>query len=174
MIGLCRGRPAAAVLCLLVAACGLAAPAGAEAPPNAPAEPPPNRPEPTAKDLRTTDKVRAADAKRDGYKSPTGVAFSRDGQTAYVTCHTADTLAVIDAAAGKKVAEVPVGRAPTGVAVAPDGKTVYVAGTLLVGWWSKRQAADAGGYLLGGRLRWRRPVGRTQRAASLRQERTLR
>jgi len=130
MTGLCRGRPAAAVLCSLVAACALAAPAGAEALPKAPAEPPPKRPEPTAKDLRTTDKVRAADAKRDGYKSPTCIAFSRDGQTAYVTCHTADTLVGIDAKAGEVLGEVPVGRAPTGVAVAPDGKTVYVAGTL--------------------------------------------
>lgn len=63
------------------------------------------------------------------YKSPTWIAFSPDGKRAYVTCHTADSLCVIDAAGGKVVAEVPVGRRPTGVAAGRNGKLVFVANT---------------------------------------------
>lgn len=63
------------------------------------------------------------------YKSPTCIAFSPDGRFAYVTNHTADTLAVVETAAGKVAAEVPVGRSPTGVAAGPDGALVFVAQT---------------------------------------------
>jgi YVTN family beta-propeller protein len=64
------------------------------------------------------------------YKSPTCIAFSPNGRFAFVTNHTANTLAAVDTEAGKVVAEVPVGRAPTGVAVSPDGGIVFVAHTL--------------------------------------------
>jgi len=64
------------------------------------------------------------------YKSPTCVAFSPDGRFVFVTNHTANTLAVVEAAAGKVVAEISVGRAPTGVAVSPDGALAFVANTL--------------------------------------------
>ncbi len=77
------------------------------------------RPMPTAKPA----------AARLRYRSPTCVAIAPDGKLAYVTCHTADSVAVIDTAAGKVIAEVPVGRGPTGIAVSGDGRTVFVANT---------------------------------------------
>ena len=70
-----------------------------------------------------------AAAKQPVYKSPTCVALSPDGKFAYVTNHTADTLAVIDTAARKVIAGIPVGRGPTGLAAGPDGRLVYVANT---------------------------------------------
>jgi len=66
---------------------------------------------------------------RTSYKSPTGVAFSVDGGRVYVTNRTANTLSVIDAGAGKVVAEIRVGRGPTGVAASPGGRWVYAACT---------------------------------------------
>ena len=68
-------------------------------------------------------------AKQPVYKSPTCIAFAPDGKVAYVTNHTAGTVAVIDPADGKVIAEVKVGRGPTGIAVSPDGGFVYVANT---------------------------------------------
>jgi len=68
-------------------------------------------------------------SKQAPYKSPTGIAFGPGGRWAYVTNRTADTLSVIDAATGKVVSEVRVGRGPTGVAASGDGKWVYVANT---------------------------------------------
>jgi YVTN family beta-propeller protein len=73
--------------------------------------------------------LKPAAAKQPVYKSPTCVALSPDGKFAYVTNHTADTLAVIDTAARKVIAEITVGRGPTGLAAGPDGRLVYVANT---------------------------------------------
>ncbi|MFC1806295.1 YncE family protein, partial [Planctomycetota bacterium] len=73
--------------------------------------------------------VALAGAKQPKYKSPTCIAFSPQGNLAYVTNHTADSVSVIDAASGKVAAEVPVGRGPTGIAASADGKWVYVANT---------------------------------------------
>ncbi|MDP6637065.1 MAG: beta-propeller fold lactonase family protein [Phycisphaerae bacterium] len=69
----------------------------------------------------------SAGAERPKYKSPACIAFSPKGRFAYVTNHTADTLGVIDTAAGGLVGEIPVGRGPWGVVASPDGKTVFVA-----------------------------------------------
>lgn len=71
----------------------------------------------------------AAAGRQAAYASPTGVAFAPNGRRVYVTNRTANTVSVIDAAAGKVVAEVRVGRGPAGVAVSPDGKWVYAANT---------------------------------------------
>ena len=72
----------------------------------------------------------AQDGQPPVYKSPMGVVFSPDGAAAYVTNHSAHTLAVIDVAGRTVVKEIPVGRSPTGVAVTPDGAVVLVANTL--------------------------------------------
>ena len=61
------------------------------------------------------------------YKSPACIAFSPDGRFAYVTQHTADSLGVIDTAAGKLIAEIPTGRGPWGVVVSPSGKMAFTA-----------------------------------------------
>jgi len=132
MIGRRWIRLAGAVAGVVLPAACLTVLVAAEAPPTPPAKPAPKQPvaaKPAAA-IRTTDHVRAANAKRGGYKSPICIAFAPGGGVAYVTCHTADVLVGIDAKSGKVIGQVPVGRAPTGVAVAPDGKTVYVANTL--------------------------------------------
>jgi YVTN family beta-propeller protein len=54
------------------------------------------------------------------------VAFTPDGQHAYVTNFDDNTVSFIDAATQTTVGTIPVGRNPEGLAVAPDGK-IYVA-----------------------------------------------
>src|SRR5947207_11327675 len=44
----------------------------------------------------------------------------------FVTNEKSDNVTVIDAASGKVVKQIPVGKRPRGVAVSPDGKRVYV------------------------------------------------
>jgi len=61
------------------------------------------------------------------YRSPSAVAVSPDGKTLYVSDQTAGCVAVLDAAAGKLVREVPVPGEPRGLALSADGKTLYVA-----------------------------------------------
>ncbi|MCD6303917.1 MAG: PD40 domain-containing protein, partial [Planctomycetes bacterium] len=63
------------------------------------------------------------------YKSPTCIAFSPDGRTAYVTNNTAGTVSIIDAEKMKVAGEVRVGSRPTGIAVGPGGKVVFAAVT---------------------------------------------
>src|SRR5574339_414917 len=46
---------------------------------------------------------------------------------AYITNEMDNTVSVIDTAAGKVIASVPVGTRPDGVAITPDGKFVYTA-----------------------------------------------
>lgn len=61
------------------------------------------------------------------YRSPQALAVSRDGRTLYVSDKTAGCVAVVDAAAGKKVREVAIAGEPNGLALSADGKTLYVA-----------------------------------------------
>ena len=69
----------------------------------------------------------AAPPRSPHYRSPVELALAPDGGRLYVSCHTADTLAVIDTRAKRLLREIPVGRAPAGLAVSPDGRWVYVA-----------------------------------------------
>ena len=55
------------------------------------------------------------------------MAVSPDGKTLYVSDKTAGCVAVLDAAAGKKVREVAIAGEPNGLALSADGKTLYVA-----------------------------------------------
>ena len=64
--------------------------------------------------------VRAAE-----YRSP--LAVSQDGKTLCVSDKTAGCVAVLDAAAGKKIREVAIAGEPNGLALSADGKTLYVA-----------------------------------------------
>ncbi len=61
------------------------------------------------------------------YRSPLALAVSPDGKTLYVSDKTAGCVAVLDAAAGKKVREVAIAGEPNGLALSADGKTLYVA-----------------------------------------------
>ncbi len=46
-----------------------------------------------------------------------GIAFSRDGKTAFVTNTWEDSVSIIDLEAGKAVKKIPVGSMPNGIAV---------------------------------------------------------
>ena len=59
-----------------------------------------------------------------GHPVPAGIAFSSDGDTAYVAFSRNNSLAVIDARTRQLKREVPIGIAPFGVAVAQDRKSV--------------------------------------------------
>lgn len=107
------------VLCVLcVAAALIAGSAALHGPRPAPAasEPAPAPPPPAP----------AADVP---HRSPTDVALSPDGRFLLTANHTADTASLIDAAAGKVVAEVPVGKRPYAAAIAPDGRRAAVSNT---------------------------------------------
>jgi len=58
--------------------------------------------------------------------NPLGIALTPDGGTAVVALAVANQAAVVDLAAGKMVAHIPVGVCPYGVAVSPDGRTAFV------------------------------------------------
>jgi len=60
------------------------------------------------------------------YRSPYAALPSADGKAVYVTDQTADCVAVIDPAAGKKTAEWKVAGGPTCMALSADGKTLFV------------------------------------------------
>ncbi len=64
------------------------------------------------------------------YKNPLNLAIRPGGTELWVTCETGDSVAVIDLASRKKVAEIETGGAPTGVAFAPDGKRAFVTNRL--------------------------------------------
>ncbi len=61
-----------------------------------------------------------------GHPVPTGIAFSADGETAYVAFSRDNSVAVIDAATRKIKAMVPVGVAPFSVAVSRKSGTIFV------------------------------------------------
>ena len=61
------------------------------------------------------------------YLSPHDVALSPDGARLYVSCHTANAVAVMDVKSGKKLSEIKVGAGPTSLVLSADGKTLYVA-----------------------------------------------
>ena len=60
--------------------------------------------------------------------TPTGVAFSPDGATAYVTNQASRTLGVVNVATDSQVATVPVNADPFVTLVSPDGSRVIVTG----------------------------------------------
>ncbi len=59
-------------------------------------------------------------------RSPADLAVSPDGARVLTANATSDTVSLVDLAAGKVVAEVPVGRRPNSVAFAPDGARAVV------------------------------------------------
>ena len=61
---------------------------------------------------------------------PVGVVVSPDGGRVYVANGHGNSVAVIDAASYKVVANVPVGKRPWGIAITPDGKRIYTANGL--------------------------------------------
>jgi YVTN family beta-propeller protein len=64
---------------------------------------------------------------RPRYKSPTRIALCAGGNLLLATAQDSDTLLLVDPAAGKVTAEVPVGKRPCGVAVDASCATAYVA-----------------------------------------------
>ena len=60
-------------------------------------------------------------------KSPTSIAFTPDGKTAYVVNETTvGAVTPISVATGKAGLPIRVGAWPDGIAISPDGKTAYV------------------------------------------------
>jgi len=63
---------------------------------------------------------------RERYLSPLEMVFSPDGRTLYVLCQDSDEVKVIDAASGKLLNSIAVGRVPRGIALSPDARRLYV------------------------------------------------
>jgi len=64
------------------------------------------------------------------YKTPLNMALRPDGRELFVACEASHTVIVIDTAARRKVAEIPVGHHPTDVAFSPDGRRAFVSNRL--------------------------------------------
>jgi YVTN family beta-propeller protein len=64
--------------------------------------------------------------KLDGHPVPAGIAFSKDGSTAFAALSRKNAVAVIDARGDRVIREVPVGVAPFSVAVAPRQDRLFV------------------------------------------------
>ena len=64
------------------------------------------------------------------YKTPLSMALSPNGRELYVACEASGTLIVVDAAARRRTAEIPVGRQPNEVTFHPDGSRAYVSNRL--------------------------------------------
>jgi YVTN family beta-propeller protein len=60
------------------------------------------------------------------HRSPVALALSADGARLLTANQTAGTVSLIDAEAGKVLAECPTGEKPAGVAFAPDGRRAVV------------------------------------------------
>lgn len=60
------------------------------------------------------------------FLAPTAVLASADGKTAYVAEEEAQRIDILDIAAGKITASLPVIDKPTGMVLSADGKTLYV------------------------------------------------
>ena len=58
--------------------------------------------------------------------NPLGVALTPDGRMAVVALAVANEVVLVDLAAARVTARIPVGVCPYGVAVTPDGKTAFV------------------------------------------------
>ena len=71
--------------------------------------------------LESTERI-----KLEGHAVPCGIAFSSDGNTAYVALSLKDSVAVIDAKEKQIQKLIPVGVAPFGVAVAKEPGRVFV------------------------------------------------
>ena len=69
-----------------------------------------------------------------GSSFPCGIALAPGGRLACVCLSRNNTLAIVDVAGGKLLAQVEVGVAPYAVAIAPDGSTAYVSN------WGGRRA----------------------------------
>lgn len=61
------------------------------------------------------------------YRSPAAVVLSADGARAFAVNQSAGTVAVVDTAARKLLAEVEVGSFPGAAALSPDGRRLFVA-----------------------------------------------
>ncbi len=67
-----------------------------------------------------------AEARGPRYKTPLNLALRPDGKELYVTCSASDSVAVVDPAAQKMIAEIPAGRMPEDVTFSPDGRRAFV------------------------------------------------
>ena len=81
--------------------------------------------------LRVADNTLVASMTFPAGIAPLGVAFSPDGEQAYVAAadvagSVANTLRIFDPATGAIVDSIPVGALPTGIAVSPDARRVFV------------------------------------------------
>ncbi len=72
-------------------------------------------------ELEGTERIRL-----EGHAVPCGIAFSADGNTAYVALSLKDSVAVIDASQRKVEQLIPVGTAPFAVAVSKQQRRVFV------------------------------------------------
>ncbi len=76
--------------------------------------------------LRLVRRIPLAGAAGSPSPFPCGVALGSSGAQAVVCFSVRNSLGLVDLAAGKLTAEVPVGVAPWGVVLSPDGRTAYV------------------------------------------------
>ncbi len=60
------------------------------------------------------------------YKTPFNIAVSRDGERLYIACEASDSLIVVEAASGQRIAEIQVENLPHGVCLSPDQSQVFV------------------------------------------------
>ncbi|MBI3665363.1 MAG: bifunctional YncE family protein/alkaline phosphatase family protein [Acidobacteria bacterium] len=69
---------------------------------------------------------KAEHVKLDGHPVPAGIAFSPDGETAYVAFSRSNTLAIIEASSRRLKKEIPVGMAPFAVVVSAKHDMIFV------------------------------------------------
>lgn len=60
------------------------------------------------------------------YKTPFNIAVSKDGTKLYVACEASDSLIVLNAQSGERLAEVKVENLPHDVCLSPDEKLIFV------------------------------------------------
>jgi YVTN family beta-propeller protein len=65
-------------------------------------------------------------APKDAYLSPTALAATRDGQTLFIACATANRVLVLDTASRKVMRSIPMPAPPLGLALSPDDTRLYV------------------------------------------------
>jgi YVTN family beta-propeller protein len=71
-----------------------------------------------------------AQAPEPAYKNPLNLALTPDGKELWVACEASASVAVIDTASRRRVAEFPVGGQPNDVCFTPDGKRAFVSNRL--------------------------------------------